>query len=220
MQAVHSDSEVQAADSGSEVWDARGVALLMPADSSPEVALILQVDDVPAGLVLEIFGSSQLYVRMRNGPLAFGLAEPFRQRESSHPLERGPAVITRHDHYAARFEGSATMFGAQDTVVVIPYASPGTPHPRVSIPMMSIKHPRRAIFERGDHIERDGWTYRFVDEIELETGFVCPVCGKFCEQQEPHGASHGVPGHFVAGTAPGRASDDIFDFGRHYRGAR
>jgi hypothetical protein len=192
----------------------------MPADSSPEVALILQVDDVPAGMVLEIFGSSQLYVRMRHGPMAFGLPEPFRQRESSHPLERGPAVITADDHYAARFEGSATLFGAQDTVVVLPFATAGTPHPFVSIPMMSVTRPRRAVFRLSEQGRREQWCYDFHKEVETGEGHICPVCGRYCEEQEVHSAKHGVPGHFAAGTLPGRPPDDVSSYGKHYRGAR
>ena len=192
-----------------EAWAAKGVAVLMPADSSAEVAVILQVEDAPAGIVLEIFGSEQLYVRMRNGALVFGLVEPYRQRESSSRLERGPAVLTTDDHYVARFADSTTLFGAQDTVVVMPYDESGRPHPLVSIPMASLQRPRRAVFRLDENGGADERVYTLVGESELDEGYTCPVCGKYCEKPEPHTSAHGVPGHYSAGARPGRVEDDV-----------
>ncbi len=200
------------------LFQARGVALLMPADSSAEVAVILQVDDLPAGIVLDIFGSSQLFVRMRNGALVHGLIEPYRQRETSNELERGPAILTSDDHYSARMRQASTLFGAQDTVLLVPFATDGEPHRALSIPMTSVEHPRRAIFELVDGEGEP--CYDFVRESEAASAFICPVCGKYCEAEEPHTALHGVPGHYRAGTRPGRPGDDTRSWRDQGVGAR
>jgi hypothetical protein len=209
----HTDAEPTDA-----VWHARGVALLMPADSSAEVAVVLQVDDVPAGIVLDIFGSSQLFVRMRHGALVHGLTEPYRQRETSNELERGPAVLTSDDHYVARLRQAATLFGAQDTVVLLPFGADRAPHRRLSIPMTSATRPRRALFELVDGEGEP--CYDFIEELAADAAFVCPVCGKYCETNEPHTALHGVPGHYRAGTRPGRPGDDTRSWRDQGVGAR
>src|SRR3954470_3749433 len=103
-------------------FDAAGVALLMPAASAPEIAVLLSGPEAPFGIAVEVFGHQESYLRMRQGPLVHGMLEPYRQgRDDTGAYAR----VTATSHELVRLAGAGRLFGAGDTAVLVPRSADG-----------------------------------------------------------------------------------------------
>src|SRR4051812_50082164 len=94
-------------------FEAAGIALLMPAASAPEIAVLLGGPEAPFGIVVEVFGRPESYLRMRQGPLVHGMLEPYRQGRGSDT--DAFARVTGASHELVRLAGARRVFGAGDT---------------------------------------------------------------------------------------------------------
>ncbi|GAA2072907.1 hypothetical protein GCM10009840_02280 [Pseudolysinimonas kribbensis] len=184
---------------------ATGVALLMPADSAPELAVLLGDTRAPDGVVVALRGHRLSFVRMRHGPLAHGVVEPYRQREVWDQGLSGTLEITEHTHGVARLGDAGRLFGSGDVTVLIPRDAEGGMHRELTIPSGPIGRARRMLMRRGDG-DIDP-VYEVVEELE-DPGWVCRICGRLSPDPEPHTSAHGVPGHLRAGALPGEPLDE------------
>jgi len=127
---------------------ATAVLMMLPRRARTPVAVLVD-GPVPSSLRLDVFGGRDLFVRMRRGPGAHGVSEPFReQSRDDFPVESDPAVVVAFDRYAqARFACSASVFGASDVVVFVPLDDDGEAPDRVSIPIPSLDQPSWHRFE-------------------------------------------------------------------------
>ena len=183
-------------------FDAAGTALLMPADSGPEIAILLTGPTAPSGIALEFFGRHVSYVRMRQGPLAHGMVEPY--REGGDQRDRSSLRVTQRSHEVLRFVDGGRLFGAADTSVLAPRSVDGDLE-LLSLPINPIGAPRRALLHRVAGSAEP--SFRLLEELE-DAGWVCPICGRISPNPEPHTAEHGVPGHLKAGVMPGESLDE------------
>jgi hypothetical protein len=183
-------------------FDAAGVALLMPAASGPEIAVLLGGPEAPSGIAVEVFGREETFLRMRHGPLVHGMLEPYRQTTDG----RGAAFdrVTGDSHELVRLADAGRLFGAADTAVLVPRSPDGRPIGVISLPLNPIGSPRRAVLNRA-HSSTEA-VYALRDEVD-DPGWACPVCGRVSPNPEPHTAEHGVPGHLIAGILPGERLD-------------
>jgi hypothetical protein len=186
-------------------FTATGIALLMPADSTPELAVLLGDTRAPDGVVVELHGHRLSFVRMRHGPLAHGVVEPYRQREVWDQNPHGTLDVTERTHGVARLGDAGRLFGSGDVTVLIPWDADGRPHREVTIPSSPVARARRMLLRRGDGETEP--VYEIVDELD-DPGWVCRICGRISPDPEPHTAAHGVPGHLRAGALPGEPLDE------------
>lgn len=118
---------------------ATAVLLMMPRLARTPVAVLID-GDVPSSLRLEVFSGRDIFVRLRRGPTAHGLAEPYRELQADeYPAESTAAAVVGFDRYAqARFPHSASVFGAVDAVVFVPREADGRAYQRVRVPVPSL----------------------------------------------------------------------------------
>src|SRR3954469_10177721 len=167
-------------------FDAAGVALLMPAASAPEIAVLLGGPEAPFGIAVEVFGRPESYLRMRQGPLVHGMLEPYRQGRDA---DIGAfARVTGAPHELVRLAGAGRLFGAGDTAVLVPRSPDGRALGVISLPLNPIGSPRRAVLNRA-HSSAEA-VYALRDEVD-DPGWACPVCGRVSPNPEPHTAEHG-----------------------------
>ncbi len=188
-------------------FDAAGVALLMPAASAPEIAVLLSGPEAPFGIAVEVFGRPESYLRMRQGPIVHGMLEPYRQGRDADADTF--ARVTATSHELVRLAGAGRLFGAGDTAVLVPRSADGRTVRRISVPLNPIGSPRRAVLHRA-HSSAEA-LYELLDEVD-DPGWVCPVCGRVSANPEPHTAEHGVPGHLIAGMLPGERLDQTSNY--------
>src|SRR4051812_38484372 len=93
-------------------FDAAGVALLMPAASGPEIAVLLAGPEAPSGVTVEIFGGGETFLRMRQGPLVHGMLEPYRQSRDGGDV--AVSRVTAASHELVRLADAGRLFGAGD----------------------------------------------------------------------------------------------------------
>jgi hypothetical protein len=183
-----------------------GFALLVPATQGAPLAVALTGDQPPTEIFLRHQASWIVFERMRTGALPYGLPELFleKRRSQRDPVnaEEGWIAVSDESHYAATIDCGANVFGASDIHLRLPFADGRRLYSQVSIPVTSPKVAMRAEFEIRDQYPMGGM-YSFV-ELSEGVAWLCPICGKACDRKEPHNASHGAPGHLVAGT--GRSS--------------
>src|SRR3954464_160843 len=87
-------------------FDAAGVALLMPAASAPEIAILLSGPEAPFGIAVEVFGRQESYLRFRQGPPVHGMLEPYRQgRDDTGAYAR----VTATSHELVRLAGAGRL---------------------------------------------------------------------------------------------------------------
>src|SRR3954470_17471634 len=110
-------------------FDAAGVALLMPAASAPEIAVLLSGPEAPFGIAVEVFGRPESYLRMRQGPLVHGMLEPYRQGRDADAETF--ARVTGASHDLVRLAGAGRLFGAGATAVLVPRSADGRPVGRI-----------------------------------------------------------------------------------------
>jgi hypothetical protein len=170
----------------------------------------MESDSVPCCIVTDFGSRRVVFRRLREGPLAYGLLEPFAPvtTDPVEPLQQ----ITVRTHYRAFVDTAAAVFGALDTQVHLPWRSDGRPWRAFSAPVGMPGKRLRARFE----LDADASTpnsYLFSGEEE-DGSWTCPVCGRVCPTKEPHTAAHGIPGHLFA--AEGRFSypSDVLDITR------
>lgn len=127
---------------------ATAVLMMLPRRARTPVAVLVD-GAVPSSLRLDVFGGRDLFVRMRRGPGAHGVGEPFReQSHDDYPAESEPAVVVESERYAqARFACAASVFGATDVVVFVPLDAEGEAPSRVRIPIPSLDRPSWHEFE-------------------------------------------------------------------------
>ena len=88
---------------------ATAVLMMLPRRARTPVA-VLTDGPVPSSLRLDVFGARELFVRMRRGPGAHGVVEPYREQPRDDlPVESDPAVVVDPGRFEqARFACSAT----------------------------------------------------------------------------------------------------------------
>jgi hypothetical protein len=127
---------------------ASAVLMMLPRRARTPVA-VLTDGPVPSSMRLDVFGGRELFVRMRRGPGAHGVAEPYReQSRDDFPAESDPAVVVDTGRFEqARFACSASVFGAADVVVFVPLDEDGAPPSRIRVPIPSLDRPSWHEFE-------------------------------------------------------------------------
>ena len=118
---------------------ATAVLLMLPRLARSPVAVLID-GEVPSSLRLEAFSGRDVFVRLRTGPSAHGLAEPYRELQADeYPAESSPVAVVGSDRYAqARFPYSASVFGAVDAVAFVPRDADGRAYRRVRVPVPSL----------------------------------------------------------------------------------
>ena len=127
---------------------ATAVLMMLPRRARTPVAVLVDAP-VPSSLRLDVFGGRDLFVRMRRGPGVHGLSEPYREQpRDDYPAESEPAIIVNSDEYVhARFACSASVFGANDVVVLVPLDDAGEAPAHIRIPIPSLDRPSWHEFE-------------------------------------------------------------------------
>jgi hypothetical protein len=127
---------------------ATAVLMMLPRRARTPVAVLVDAP-VPSSLRLDVFGGRDLFVRMRRGAGVHGLSEPYReQSRDDYPAESEPAIVVDSDRYVqARFACSASVFGANDVVVLVPLDEEGEAPARIRIPIPSLDRPSWHGFE-------------------------------------------------------------------------
>ncbi|MEN0084633.1 MAG: hypothetical protein AAGC66_07685 [Leifsonia sp.] len=127
---------------------ATAVLMMLPRRARTPVAVLID-GPVPSSLRLDVFGGRELFVRMRRGPGAHGVAEPYREQpRDDFPVESDPAVVVDPGRFEqARFACSASGFGATDVVVFVPLDADGAPPSGVRVPIPSLDRPSWHEFE-------------------------------------------------------------------------
>jgi hypothetical protein len=185
---------------------ATGFAMLVSSNSAPPLAVVLETSEVPPACVVHDAHRNLTFSRLRRGALAYGLPEAFTEAGGYGDSDNS-LVVSAKTHRRSSFERATNIFGAVDTVVYLPVSASGQPYSELSIPVASPLHPTRAIF-RLDGSFGAAPHYCFVDS-EIDDVWLCPICGRACAEREPHGASHGVPGHYRAGGSGATAANDV-----------
>jgi hypothetical protein len=189
---------------GSTRLDAAAVALMTPADSSPELIVLLTEPEAPESILIDLHGHRSAFVRIRRGPIAHGVIESYREREPGDRAVRTSRAVTERTHRLALLPDAGRMFGSSDARALVPLED-GEPYPELGIPANPVGRPHRVVLRRVDALAEP--TYALVDELDDE-GWTCPVCGRVTPNPEPHTAEHGVPGHVRAGILPGEPLDE------------
>ena len=121
---------------------ATAVLLMLPRHARTPVAVLVG-GEVPSSLRLDIYDAKDTFVRLRKGPGAHGLPEPYRQvswdefpAESAAVLEVSPRTFAQ-----ARFACSASVFGAVDAAVFVPRTEEGAAYEYVRVPIPSLDRP-------------------------------------------------------------------------------
>lgn len=118
---------------------ASAVLLMLPRHARTPVAVLVG-GEVPSSLRLDIFDAKDTFVRLRKGPGAHGLPEPYRQVSwDEFPAESAAAIAVSPQTFAqARFASSASLFGAVDAIAFVPWTQSGEAYERVRVPIPSL----------------------------------------------------------------------------------
>jgi hypothetical protein len=123
---------------GASTLAATAVLLLLPDQADTPVAVLIDSPRVPSSVLLDVLDRRCTFVRLRRGPNAHGLSEPYRQLSRDEAANCVPVeTVTHHRYVQARFARSASLFGAPDTVAFVPVHD-GRPYERVRIPIPSL----------------------------------------------------------------------------------
>jgi hypothetical protein len=183
---------------------AAGCAILLPSSSAAPLAIVLEHFDVPSSITVRM-PEPRRFTRLRRGALAYGLPESFAEEAGDGFPDSRDLVVAESGHYEADFDRATLLFGSIDTLAYLPRSGGGGFHDTVSIPVSSPIEPTRAVFRlaRAGRLVR----YELVGCVPDDV-WICPICGRACEAQEPHTAAHGAPGHLRAGRRDGPLAND------------
>jgi hypothetical protein len=143
---------------------ATAVLLMLPKHARTPVAVIIDRDEVPSSVKLDVYDGHECFVRLRRGANAHGLTESYRQvSRDEFPPEFTPVETVRFDRYVqARFPHSASLFGAPDAVAFVPRDARGRAYQRVHLPIPSLDNRSWHDFTLASQ-SRTECTYRIAD---------------------------------------------------------
>lgn len=164
-----SSSALDPRSGGSELA-ATAVLLMLPRHAKAPVAVLIDAETVPSSVQLDVFDGRERFVRLRKGPHAHGLPEPYRQvSRDEFPSESAAALVVDFERYAlCRLERSASIFGAVDAVVFVPRDPEGRSYERVRVPVPSLDQSSWHDFERTVE-SRTECRYRIADTADAES---------------------------------------------------
>ncbi|MFC4243656.1 hypothetical protein ACFOYW_09750 [Gryllotalpicola reticulitermitis] len=181
---------------GSGVMRATGVAVLSESDGSAETAVLLFTEVAPDAIIMDWKDrGARGYRRLRRGALAHGMPEPYADDQRAL---RDPAALDISRHRALSITGGRPTFAASDVIVLVPADADRLREIRV--PVSSAEKPLEAVYLSAS---ADIDTFQYERTARVEDAETCPVCGKLMRAGGVHEASHGVPGHRLAGTRAG-----------------
>jgi hypothetical protein len=176
---------------------ATGVAVLTESDGYAETAVLLFAPSAPDSIVMNWQDrGARGYRRLRRGALAHGMPESYADDQRA---ARDPEAFDISGHRALSVTGGRPTFAASDVIVLVPGELDRLREVRV--PVSSAEEPLEAVYVA----ESDDGTFRYERTARIEGAETCAVCGRLMRAGGVHEASHGVPGHRLAGT---RAGDD------------
>lgn len=174
---------------------ATGVAVLSESDGYAETAVLLFTYSAPDSIVMNWKDrGARGYRRLRRGALAHGMPESYTDDQRAL---RDPDALDISDHRALSVTGGRPTFAASDVIVLVPGHLQRLREVRV--PLSSAEAPLEAVYVATS----DDGAFRYDRTARIEGAETCPVCGKLMTEGGVHEASHGVPGHRLAGTRPG-----------------
>lgn len=177
---------------------ATGVAVLSEPDGYAETAVLLFTDYAPESIIMNWQDrGARGYRRLRRGALAHGMPESYADDQRAL---RDPDALDISGHRPLSVSGGRPTFAASDVIVLVP-GDLERLH-EVRVPVSSAEEPLEAIYVAGSAGEGP---FRYERTARIDGAETCPVCGKLMRAGGVHEASHGVPGHRLAGTRPGDA---------------
>jgi len=183
---------------------ATGVAVLSESDGYAETAVLLFTYAAPDSIVMNWKDrGARGYRRLRRGALAHGMPESYADDQRA---ARDPDAFDISGHRALSITGGRPTFAASDVIVLVPGELDRIRELRV--PVSSAEEPLEAVYVA----ESDDGAFRYDRTVRIDGAETCPVCGKLMRTGGVHEASHGVPGHRLAGTRTGddRAGRDEY----------
>lgn len=194
--------------------DATAILLLLSESPSGGTAVLLR-RAVPPDFVVMGDDTQEGFARLRRGSIAYGVQELY-QALPRDMIQGGHTLHVRDDHRRARVDVPGSLFGPAPEKLWVPLDDDGQPYERIRIPLPSLAQPAYVEFaftgwaddaaEGGANGAFGGvLKYALQGEAQMGDGYICPYCGKLCEQKEPHTAAHGVAGSHHSGipTPPG-----------------
>lgn len=194
--------------------DATAILLLLSESPSGGTAVLLR-RAVPPDFVVMGDDTQEGFARLRRGSIAYGVQELY-QALPRDMIQGGHTLHVRDDHRRARVDVPGSLFGPAPEKLWVPLDDDGQPYERMRIPLPSLAQPAYVEFaftgwaddaaEGGANGAFGGvLKYALQGEAQMGDGYICPYCGKLCEQKEPHTAAHGVAGSHHSGipTPPG-----------------
>ncbi|WP_460537558.1 hypothetical protein [Humibacter ginsengiterrae] len=194
--------------------DATAILLLLSESPSGGTAVLLR-RAVPPDFVVMGDDTLEGFARLRRGSIAYGVQELY-QALPRDMIQGGHTLHVRDDHRRARVDVPGSLFGPAPEKLWVPLDDDGQPYERTRIPIPSLAQPAYVEFAFvgwADDVAQDGANgafggvleYALQGEAQMGDGYICPYCGKLCEQKEPHTAAHGVAGSHHSGipTPPG-----------------
>ncbi|GAA4178102.1 hypothetical protein [Gryllotalpicola koreensis] len=177
---------------------ASGVAVLTEADGYAETAVLLFTRVAPDSIVMNWKDRGPRgYRRLRRGALAHGMPESYADDQRA---SRDPEAFDISNHRALSVTGGRPTFATSDVIVLVP-GDIGRVR-EIRVPVSSAEEPLEAIYVA----ESDDGAFRYDRTARINGAETCPVCGMLMRAGGVHNASHGVPGHRLAGARPG---DDL-----------
>jgi len=194
--------------------DATAILLLLSESPSGGTAVLLR-RAVPPDFVVMGDDTQEGFARLRRGSIAYGVQELY-QALPRDMIQGGHTLHVRDDHRRARVDVPGSLFGPAPEKLWVPLDDDGQPYERMRIPLPSLAQPAYVEFAFtgwADDVAEGGANgafggvlkYALQGEAQMGDGYICPYCGKLCEQKEPHTAAHGVAGSHHSGipTPPG-----------------
>lgn len=181
------------------IAQATGVAVLTESDGYAETAVLLFTDHAPDSIVMNWNDrGARGYRRLRRGALAHGMPESYADDQRAL---RDPSALDITSHRALSITGGRPTFAASDVIVLVP---PELEHSReLRVPVSSAEAPLEAVYVATS---ADEGRFRYDRTEPIEGADTCPVCGRLMRAGGVHEASHGVPGHSLAGSRAGEAN--------------
>lgn len=194
--------------------DATAILLLLSESPSGGTAIVLRRPVCPDFVVMGD-DTQEGFARLRRGAIAYGVQELY-QALPRDMIRGGHTLHVRGDHRRARVDVPGSLFGPAPEKLWVPLDDDGHPFERMRVPLPSLARPAYVEFAfTGWAEDPDGapgndafdgvLEYALKGEARMGDGYICPYCGKLCEQKEPHTAAHGVAGSHHSGvpTPPG-----------------
>jgi hypothetical protein len=184
--------------------EASAVLLLVSDGPAGGTSILVASADAPSFVVLG-GDTEEGFARLRGGAIVYGMPETY--QALPRDMVRGHERVLEiwPDRFrSAHMDRSGSLFGASPDDLLVPVREDGTPFDRIRVPIPSLGRPAYLEFAR-EAAPRDALFYRLVGEARAGEGYICPYCGKLCEQKEPHTAAHGVAGHANTGALAGQA---------------